>query len=103
MGDISQFLFPLAMLAVFYFLIIRPNQKKQKDQKSFTANLKRGDQIVTNSGLVGKISKVEENIITIQVGQKTFLQFFRGTISKEMTELLPKIQMGEVVDTNVEK
>ncbi len=103
MENLPQLLFPIAMLAVFYFLIIRPNQKKQKDQKSFTANLKRGDQVVTNSGLVGKISKVEENIVTIQIGQKTFLRFLRGTISKEMTELLPKIQMGESVDTYVEK
>jgi len=103
MGDISQFLFPLAMLAVFFFLIIRPNQKKQKNQKSFTENLKKGDDVVTNSGLVGKVSKVEDNIITIQVAPKTFIKFLRGTISKEMTELLPKINTGEVVDTNVEK
>jgi len=103
MGDITGLIFPLAIMAVFYFFIIRPQQKKQKDQKNFSEGLKKGDEVVTNSGLIGKISKVEDNIVTIQVGQKTFLDFFRGSISKEMTELLPKIKMGEVVDTNVDK
>ena len=103
MGDITGLIFPLAIMAVFYFFIIRPQQKKQKNQKLFSEGLKKGDEVVTNSGLVGKISKVEDNIVTIQVGQKTFLDFFRGSISKEMTELLPKIKMGEVVDTNVDK
>ncbi len=103
MGDITGLLFPLAIMGVFFFFIIRPQQQKQKKQKGFTANLKKGDEVVTNSGLVGKITKVEDNFITVQTGQKTFLKFLRGTISQEMTELLPKIQLGEVVDTNVEK
>jgi len=103
MGDITGLIFPLAIMAVFFFFIIRPQQKKQKNQKLFSEGLKKGDEVVTNSGLVGKISKVEDNIVTIQVGSKTFLRFLRGTISKEMTELLPKINTGEVVDTNVDK
>jgi len=101
MGDITGLLFPLAIMAVFFFFIIRPQQKKQKNQKAFSANLKKGDEVVTNSGLIGKISKVEDNVITLQVGQKTFLRFLRGTISKEMTEVLPKIQTGEVIDTGI--
>lgn len=103
MGDITGLIFPLAIMAVFFFFIIRPQQKKQKDQKSFSDGLTKGDEVVTNSGLVGKIIKVEANFVTIQVGQKTFLKFLRGTISKEFTDLLPKINTGEVVDTNVDK
>ena len=72
MGDITGLIFPLAIMAVFFFFIIRPQQKKQKDQKSFSDGLTKGDEVVTNSGLVGKIIKVEANFVTIQVGQKTF-------------------------------
>ena len=93
----------VAMFAVLYFFMIRPQQMRNKAQKAFAENLKKGDRVVTSSGLVGKVSKVEDNIVTLQVGQKVFLEFLRGTISKEMTELLPKIDSGEVVDTNVEK
>ncbi len=96
-------LFMVAMFAVLYFFMIRPQQMRNKAQKAFAENLKKGDRVVTSSGLVGKVSKVEDNIVTLQVGQKVFLEFLRGTISKEMTELLPKIDSGEVVDTNVEK
>lgn len=102
MEELGAYLLPAAMIGVFYFMLIRPQQKKQKEQKSFAANLKKGQEIVTNSGLVGKITKLEDNFVTIQVGQKSYLKFLRGMVSKEMTELLPKIQMGEVVDTNAE-
>ncbi len=92
----------IGMVLVFYFFMIRPQAKKAKAQKNFSESLSKGDDVVTNSGLIGKISKIEDNIVTIQTGQKNYVRFFRGSISREMTEILQKVNAGEVVDTNVE-
>jgi preprotein translocase subunit YajC len=86
----------VAILAVFYFMIIRPQQKKQKQQVKFLSNLSKGDQVLTNSGIIGKISKIEDQIVTLQVDTKTFLKITKSSISSEMTEDLSKN------DTNTE-
>ena len=91
----------IGMVLVFYFLMIRPQAKKANAQKGFTENLSKGDEVVTDSGLIGKISKIEDNIVTIQTGQKNYVRFFRGSISGEKTAILQKVNTGEVVDTNV--
>lgn len=98
-----DYIFPVAIFAVLYFFMIRPQQKRSKDQKNFATDLKKGDDVVSNSGIIGKITKVDDNIVTLQVGNKVYMDFLKGTISKDMTELLPKISAGEVVEANVEK
>lgn len=76
-----------AMFAVMWFFWIRPQNKKQKEQKAFiTEGIQKGDEVVTTSGIFGKISKIEGNIITLQVDTKTFIRVTKGAISKEMTE-----------------
>jgi preprotein translocase subunit YajC len=84
----------VAILAVFYFMIIRPQQKKQKQQVKFLSNLTKGDQVITNSGIIGKISKIEDQIVTLQVDTKTFIKITKGSISSEMTEDLSKNDMN---------
>lgn len=90
----------IGMVIVFYFFMIRPQAKKAKAQKGFSEGLSKGDDVVTDSGLIGKISKIEDTIVTIQTGQKNYVRFFRGSISREMTEILQKVNTGEVVDTH---
>ncbi len=75
-----------AMIFVFYFFMIRPQQKKAKEQDLFLDNLKKGDQVVTSSGMIGKIAKIEGSIITISLDGKTTARFTKGAISKEMTD-----------------
>lgn len=73
--------FPLIlMFVIFYFLLIRPQQKKQKDHKKLLANLKRGDEIVTAGGLVGKITAITDRIITIEVADKTRVRIIRSQV-----------------------
>ncbi len=96
MADLTGMLFPLLILLVFYFFMIRPQAKKQKAQQRFVQNLKKGDEVVTQSGIIGRISKIEDGIVTLQVGQKDFLRVLRGTISKEMTDLLAQSGKGHV-------
>ncbi len=85
-NPIIGFLPLLLVLIVIYFFFIRPQAKKQKLQDQFIQNLSKGDKIVTNSGIVGQITKVDESSVQIQVDQKSYLTLVPGAISKEMTE-----------------
>jgi preprotein translocase subunit YajC len=75
----------LVMIVIFFFFI-RPQAKKQKEQDAFMGELKKGDKIVTGSGIVGQISKIEEKSIQIMVDQKTYISVVPSAISKEMTD-----------------
>jgi len=66
-GDLLTSLLPLvALFAIFYFLIIRPQQKQAKAHKEMIANLKKGDKIVTNGGLMVEVVKVEETHFVVK-------------------------------------
>ncbi|MEM9919564.1 MAG: preprotein translocase subunit YajC [Bacteroidota bacterium] len=86
-GDLlSQFGPLILIVAVFYFFFIRPQNQKNKAQKTFVDNLQKGDDVVTASGIFGKVNKIEDDIVTLQVDTKTFIRFTRGAISKDLTE-----------------
>ena len=63
-----QLLLPVSIVVVFYFLIIRPQRKKDKEVKNMLANLKVGDRITTIGGIYGTISAIKDDVITIDVG-----------------------------------
>ncbi len=87
-GDIS-FLIPMALIfLVMWFFMIRPQQKKQKEQISFQDQLEKGKEVVTSSGILGKVNKIEDEIITLEVNQKTFIRVTKNAISKELTEAI---------------
>ncbi|MBK8653601.1 MAG: preprotein translocase subunit YajC [Haliscomenobacter sp.] len=85
-NNMVSFMFILAMFLVFWLFIIRPQNKRQKEQKTFMETLQKGAEIVTSSGILGRITKMEDNIITIEVGAKVYLRITRSSISKELTE-----------------
>jgi preprotein translocase subunit YajC len=89
MGDIGQFLPMILIFAVAYFFMIRPQMKRQKDEKKFAAALKKGDKIVTKSGLHGKIVELNDKdlscVIETMAGR---LKFDRSAISMEMSNKL---------------
>lgn len=80
--------FMVAIFGVFYFFMIRPQAKKQKEQNKFVEQLEKGNEVITASGIVGKINKIEGNFVTLQVDTKTFLKVTKNAISKEMTDML---------------
>ncbi|AWB45701.1 preprotein translocase subunit YajC [Paenibacillus sp. CAA11] len=69
------------MFAVFYFLLIRPNQKKQKTRTSMLNALKKGDKIVTIGGLHGTIVELTDDVVVLRVNDVTKLTFDRNAIS----------------------
>ncbi len=89
MGDIGQFLPMILIFAVAYFFMIRPQMKRQKDEKKFSQALKKGDKIVTKSGLYGKVVDLNDKdfscIIETMAGR---LKFDRSSISMEMSAKL---------------
>ena len=89
MGQLTQFLSFLLMFVVIYFFMIRPQQKKIKQEKEFEASLKVGDKIITKSGFHGKIAELAEGIAVIET-MSGKLKIERSAISLEMTAALAK-------------
>ena len=89
MGDIGQFLPLILIFLVAYLFMIRPQMKRQKDERKFAEALKKGDKIVTNSGLYGKVVDINDKdsscIIETMAGR---LKFDRSAISMEMSKRL---------------
>ena len=67
--DISFFLMMGAIFAIFYMLVIRPQQKQQRERESFLKTAAKGDDVVTSGGIHGKVSAVENDILEIEVGR----------------------------------
>ena len=76
------------ILVVMYFFFVRPQAKKQREQDTFLKELKKGDQVITSGGIVGKITKIDEKFVELQTDQKHFLKVVKSTLSKENTSLL---------------
>ena len=85
-GDLMAFLPMVAIFVVFYFLLIRPQQKKAKEAKSMLDALQKGDEVVTSGGILGRISKINDQYVTVEVAEKTEVTLQRGAIA----QLLPK-------------
>ena len=78
---------PLILIfLVFYFFILRPQTQKQKKQDTFLSDLEKGSDVVTSSGILGKITKIEDSIITLEVGNKSYIRVTKGAISRELTD-----------------
>ena len=75
----------VAIIGVFYFFMIRPQQKKQKDQKNFVENLKKGDSVVTVGGLHGRIVSVDSATVTLEVDRGVKMTFEKSSIAREAT------------------
>lgn len=74
------------IFVVFYFFMIRPQQKKQKDQKKFINEIKKGDSVVTIGGIHGKIYSVEDSTITLEVDKSTKLTIEKSSISLDASK-----------------
>lgn len=83
-----QFIFFGLMILIFYFFMIRPQAKRQREQRKFISDIDKGDEIVLASGIIGRINKIEEEIVTLDVGNKTFIRVTKSAISKELTDAL---------------
>lgn len=79
-NPLVQFAPFLLILAVFYFLVFRPQSKKMKAQQQMLASLKRGDDVITRGGLIGRISGIKDDEITLQVQEGVRLRILRNAV-----------------------
>ncbi len=77
-------LFPVALIAIFYFLLIRPQQKRNKDHKRLVEDAKKGDEIVTSGGVLGKITEVGDHFLTLEIGTNMSVQVTKTAIATVM-------------------
>ncbi len=79
-------LFLIAMFVLMYFLLIRPQQKRAKDHKKLLKELKKGDEIVTNGGVIGKINAVDESFAEIEIAPGISVKVQKQGINQKMTK-----------------
>ncbi|WP_258103137.1 preprotein translocase subunit YajC [Marinoscillum sp. MHG1-6] len=85
-GGYTQFIMLAGMIAIFYFFFIRPQQKKQKDQKKFIEGIKKGDQVVSMGGIHGKVASVEGDVVVLEVDKASKIVIEKGSISLDSTK-----------------
>jgi preprotein translocase subunit YajC len=71
----------VAIVGIFYFLMIRPQQKRAKEHKNFLENLKKGDKVITSGGLYGTITGITDDAITIEIAEKVRVKVEKGTVA----------------------
>jgi len=80
-GAFGAFVPLLLMFAIFYFLLIRPQQKKAKEHRSMVASLKKGDRVVSSGGLHGVVTGLTDDVVTIEIAPKVRVKVSRGSIA----------------------
>ncbi len=79
-GGYEQILMMVAMFAVLYFIMIRPQMKRAKEHKSLVEGLSKGDEVVTQGGIAGRITKVGDSFVSIEVADKVEVQVQKPAI-----------------------
>ena len=69
------------IFVIFYFLLIRPQQKQRKEHQNVLANIKVGDNVLTSGGIYGRITGIKDNIITVEISDKVRVKVNRGNIA----------------------
>ncbi len=77
----------LLIMVVFYFFLIRPQMKRQKDLKNFRESLKKGDHIITAGGIYGKINNISDNVITIDAGNNMLLKVDKSAVMRDTSDV----------------
>lgn len=85
-GGYSSIIMMVLFAVVFYFLLIRPQSKRQKEHKNMLEAIQKGDEVVTSGGILGKVSKLTDNFIVLNVGNNVEMKFQKHAV----TATLPK-------------
>ena len=95
-GAIVQFLPLILIFLIMYFLMIRPQQKKMKEHRAMVEALRRGDQVVTQGGIIGKVSRVKEgeNEIEVEIADGVKVRVVRSTVSQVLSKTEPAANAG---------
>ncbi|MBT4123348.1 MAG: preprotein translocase subunit YajC [Candidatus Ruthia sp.] len=90
-SGLSQLILPGLLLVVMYVLLIRPQQKRAKDHKALLAALKKGDEVVTNGGIVAKVASVDESFATLEIADGVVVKVQKQGINQKLPKGSAKI------------
>jgi len=85
-GSAFSLVFLVLIGAVFYFLLIRPQQRQRRAQQELVRSVEVGDEVITSSGLVGRVVELDDDAVVLEVAPQMRLRFIRGAIAKRLTE-----------------
>ena len=86
-GSGSSMVFLMIIFLVFMiFFTYLPNRKMKKEQAKFIEEMKKGDEVVTNGGITGKVTKVDEKTVTLEISPKNYITVLVSSVSKQLTE-----------------
>jgi preprotein translocase subunit YajC len=83
---LSSFIPLILLIVVFYFLLIRPQSKKAKEHKALLSQLKKGDEIVTSGGILGKVVTVDDSFVSVEIAKEVIIKLQKPAV----TQKLPK-------------
>lgn len=88
-GGFSAFIPLILMFVIFYFLLIRPQQKKTKQHREMLENLKKGDRIITGGGIHGRITGLSDTTLTVEIADKVRVKVSRGNVAGVLQQTQP--------------
>ena len=84
----SMALFMAVIFSIFYFIVIRPQSKEQEKQRQFLERLMEGDRVIMTSGIFGRITALNKDVVTIDVGDRTRIRFLRNQVVRYQQDLI---------------
>jgi preprotein translocase subunit YajC len=94
-GDpLASMILPIGLIVLFYFFLIRPQSKRHKQHKEMVAALQKGEEVVTTGGLLGKITKIGENFITLEISNDVSIHVQKNSVQAVMPKGTIKEQSG---------
>ena len=89
-SDFMISLFPfIALFAIMYFLVLRPQQRRVKEHQNMVANVRRGDTVVTSGGIIGKVAKVDDVEIQVEVAEGVKIRVVKSTLAEVRSKSEP--------------
>jgi len=85
-GGMSMIIMMVVLFGLMYFMMIRPQMKRQKEHRALLAGLAKGDEVVTNGGIAGRVSELGETFITVEIAANVLIKVQKGAVS----QVLPK-------------
>ncbi|MGY3040428.1 preprotein translocase subunit YajC [Rhodanobacter sp. TND4EL1] len=85
-GGMSMIIMMVVLFGLMYFMMIRPQAKRQKEHRALIAGLAKGDEVVTNGGIAGRVSEVGETFITVEIAANVMVKVQKGSVQ----QVLPK-------------
>lgn len=86
-GGLAAFLPLIILVGVFWFLIMRPQQKRMREHRQLTANLEQGDRVVAAGGILGTVRRVDDDMISLQIADNVVIKVDKGSVSKRLTDV----------------